>query len=661
MTGRSPEKNRHRLRLKRASAVGWALKTAFQINAPLLICVFVLVSALSVLPAVSLGFNREVIDRLSSFIATGAGSFDAVLPPLLFYGALLAVITVSSRVNTDFIASLTDNVYSFGMQERLIAAVHDADMIELLRKNVNEDFNYIVRQSRALNRIVGGLCSIGGKAFSLGSLAVVAYSLSRPVFFVTLAYVAVAVALSLTFSKGTRANYTKFRKEEVKAQFLQNMPLEANIAKEVRVYGCADEVVSSWRAAYSTRLGMLLETYRATERSALATGVSFYLFLAVVVAYLLWGVSAGNADPAVLLTVLTLCTNLFSSLSVFMRDLILLDENLFAVEQQRDLLFANARGGAACASSAQAPDAVASPVAPAQAPDAAPGSLARTPAASPGSPSPLRRPAHPDALSTGGSRADDPVFSVRGLTFSYDGVHQTLRGVDLDIRKGEVVALVGENGSGKTTLVKVLMGVFKPDDGVVLFRGAPMASCTADELSASIGAFFQDFYLFHHTLAENVAYGDVRNIGDEGRVRRALALGGAERIAADMPDGLSTLIGRRIERAGVELSGGQKQLVAASRAYMGDKDVLIFDEPASMLDPLAEIEQFRTIRNRVEGKTGILISHRVGFARLADRIVMMEAGRVAEQGTHDELMAKNGLYAAFFREQARWYESGGVS
>ena len=91
---------------------------------------------------------------------------------------------------------------------------------------------------------------------------------------------------------------------------------------------------------------------------------------------------------------------------------------------------------------------------------------------------------------------------------------------------------------------------------------------------------------------------------------------------------------------------------------MGDKDVLMFDEPASMLDPLAEIEQFRTIRERVAGKTGILISHRVGFARLADRIVMMEAGRVAEQGTHDELMAKDGLYARFFREQARWYEGG---
>ena len=130
------------------------------------------------LPAVSLGFNREVIAQLSAFIATGAGSFDAIFPPLLFYGALLALITVSTRINTDFIASLTDNVYSFGMQERLIAAVHDADMIDLLRKNVNEDFNYIVRQSRALNRIVGGLCSIGGKAFSLGSLAMVAYALS---------------------------------------------------------------------------------------------------------------------------------------------------------------------------------------------------------------------------------------------------------------------------------------------------------------------------------------------------------------------------------------------------------------------------------------------------------------------------------------------------
>ena len=224
------------------------------------------------LPAVSLGFNREVIDRLSSFIATGAGSFDAVLPPLLFYGALLAVITVSSRVNTDFIASLTDNVYSFGMQERLIAAVHDADMIELLRKNVNEDFNYIVRQSRALNRIVGGLCSIGGKgvlpriAGGGGLFAVTSRVLRHP------RLRGGCGGVEPDVSKGTRANYTKFRKEEVKAQFLQNMPLEADIAKEVRVYGCADEVVSSWRAAYSTRLGMLLETYRATERSALATG-----------------------------------------------------------------------------------------------------------------------------------------------------------------------------------------------------------------------------------------------------------------------------------------------------------------------------------------------------------------------------------------------------
>ncbi len=469
----------------------------------------------------------------------------------------------------------------------------------------------------------------------------------------------------------------------MKAQFLQNMPLEANIAKEVRVYGCADEVVSSWRAAYSARLDMLLGTYRATERTALITGTSFYLFLAAVVAYLrtalitgtsfylflaavvaylLWEVSAGGVDPAVLLTVLTLCTNLFASMSVLMRDLILLDENLFAVEQQRDLLFDHAHEGVSRHVAARSSDAAK-------------------------------------------SRSGDLVFSMRDLTFSYDGVHRTLRGVDLDIREGEVVALVGENGSGKTTLVKVLMGVFKPDGGVLLFRGAPISSYTPDELSASIGAFFQDFYLFHHTLAENVAYGDVASMGDEDAVRRALSLGGAEGVVSRMPAGLSTMLGRRIDRDGVELSGGQKQLVAASRAYMGDKDVLVFDEPASMLDPLAEIEQFRTIRERVAGKTGILISHRVGFARLADRIVMMEAGRVAEQGlaeieqfrtirervagktgilishrvgfarladrivmmeagrvaeqgTHDELMAKDGLYARFFREQARWYEGG---
>ena len=131
--------------------------------------------------------------------------------------------------------------------------------------------------------------------------------------------------------------------------------------------------------------------------------------------------------------------------------------------------------------------------------------------------------------------------------------------------------------------------------------------------------------------------------------------GGSEKLIYKLADGLNTLLGKFIDKNGIELSGGEKQRVGVSRTHMSDRDVLIFDEPASMLDPIAEQEQFAQIKNMLGGRTAILISHRIGFARMADRVIMMSNGEIAEQGTHDELMAQDGLYAGFFREQAQWY------
>jgi ATP-binding cassette subfamily B protein len=190
----------------------------------------------------------------------------------------------------------------------------------------------------------------------------------------------------------------------------------------------------------------------------------------------------------------------------------------------------------------------------------------------------------------------------------------------------------------------------------LFFYGQPYDELPASYLQEKIGTFFQDYYLFHHSLGENVAYGDIKEIGNAVKIKQAIDKGGAGGILSKLPNGLNTRVGKRIDKNGIEFSGGEKQRIAIARAYMSDKDILVFDEPASMLDPLAEVEQFQNIRERIDQKTGILISHRIGFARLADKIIMMNGGEIAEIGTHEELIAKNGLYAAFFNEQAQWYE-----
>ena len=208
---------------EKLATVAWALRLAWSIDAKLLAGTVAAVALLAVLPAVALVFNREAIEQLSTFIATGQGSFEDLLPTLLSYGALLAVIAVSSRVNAEFIGALLQNTYSFGMQGHLMDVVNGSDLLTLMRRNVNEDFNYIMRRSMALNQLVSCICSMAASAFSIASLCAAAYALAPAVLVITLGYVALVLLLSGRFTKGTRFSWPVFRKAEVKAQFLKSM------------------------------------------------------------------------------------------------------------------------------------------------------------------------------------------------------------------------------------------------------------------------------------------------------------------------------------------------------------------------------------------------------------------------------------------------------
>jgi len=239
--------------------------------------------------------------------------------------------------------------------------------------------------------------------------------------------------------------------------------------------------------------------------------------------------------------------------------------------------------------------------------------------------------------------------------FGYPGSDRlVLRGVSLHIRAGERLALVGENGAGKTTLAKLLLGLYRPTEGRVLVDGVDLTHLDPQVWRRHAAAVFQDFQQYHLTVRENIVFGDLDQRDDEEAIRQAARLSGAASVIGDLPQGYDTLLGKDFED-GQELSQGQWQKIAVARAYLRDADVLVLDEPTAALDARAEVEVYRQFRDVSAGKTVLLISHRLGSARLADRILVLNGGAIVEQGTHADLLVLGGRYAHMLGVQAQWY------
>ncbi|HEX2095455.1 MAG TPA: ABC transporter ATP-binding protein [Longimicrobiaceae bacterium] len=232
-----------------------------------------------------------------------------------------------------------------------------------------------------------------------------------------------------------------------------------------------------------------------------------------------------------------------------------------------------------------------------------------------------------------------------------------LRGVSFRIRPGERVALVGENGAGKTTLTKLIVRLYEPTRGEILLEGHPLAAYDPGELHRQVGVIFQDFVRYDMRAEENIAVGRIGALDEaeaQSRIEDAAGRSLAAEVVEALPERYRTMLGRRFE-GGVELSGGQWQKVALGRAYMRDAQLLILDEPTAALDARAEYEVFRRFADLTAGRAAILISHRFSTVRMADRIVVLEHGRVVEEGSHEELVALGGRYAELFNLQAAGY------
>lgn len=266
---------------------------------------------------------------------------------------------------------------------------------------------------------------------------------------------------------------------------------------------------------------------------------------------------------------------------------------------------------------------------------------------------------HPSRRSEGQAlNGPDPSDGIRfeHVSFSYPGATTpALRDVNLHIPRGGKLALVGENGAGKTTLIKLLTCLYEPSEGRVLLDGLDVRQWSRDALWRRIGVIFQDFIRYQLLVGENIGAGDVEAFDDRVRWQRAGEKGMADSFVQRLPRGYDTQLGRWF-KDGQELSIGQWQKVALSRAFMREgADILVLDEPTAAMDAEAEAEIFARFRGLADNRMGIVISHRFSTVRMADEIVVLEGGAVTEQGTHEQLMAKNGRYARLFNLQAEGY------
>ncbi len=598
------------------------------------LCLIAVHILLGIQPALLIHVTRNLVDTVVDAADGGTSGFGDILPWLIAFGVILLLTREVLWNVRDVLHLRLEQNLSHLMGRRLLER---SSRLPLLFFDVSETYDRLERArdpGRKLDRLFFTTLHVFEAAIKAVSVAAMFAAVSPWITFVLLAVLAPQVRLEMEQSRMFMAFTYGETQEERRAGYVDRILTGRTEQKEMRLFALHAPLTERWRSMRRALRERLLDQRQRQVIGGLpATGLRVAVGLGV----------AGLL--AYLLGVRLLTPGQFVALFQGVDDMLGAGASLG--HNSRELQAHSAEVGYV-RDFFDLSDGV--------------DPKTRTPGKKGGPPSA----AFPRPIKSG--------IIVDGVHFAYpaaasgDAAPPVLRGVSFHLAPGERVALVGDNGAGKSTLARILLGLYPPTAGRVTADGLDYVDIDPDSLSDAVSAAFQDYCRFELTLGQSIGIGTLGNSGDGPAaelwpswlhpdmsvVAEAARRSGADELAERLPNGYDTPIGHVLD-GGQGLSGGEWQRIAIARAFTRDPELLILDEPAAALDAVAEAGLYRQFAELLEGRTALLISHRLGSARMADRILVLRDGRIVEEGRHDDLLATGGVYAGMWEEQASWY------
>ncbi len=589
---------------------------------------------LGIQPALLIHVTRNLVDTVVDLADGGTSGFGDLLPWLIAFGVILLLTREVLWNVRDVLHLRLEQNLSHIMGRRLLER---SARLPLLFFDVSGTYDRLERAhdpGQKLDRLFFTTLHVFEAAIKAVSVAAMFASVSPWITLVLLAVLAPQVRLDMEQSRRFMAFTYGETPEERRAGYVDRILTGRTEQKEMRLFDLHAPLTKRWRSTRRALRERLLDQRRRQVIGGLpATGlrVAVGLGVAVVLAYLLGGRVLTPGQFVALFQGVGDMLGAGGSLGFNSREL-----------QARSAEVGYVRGFFDMSDGVEPKTQT-------------PGDKGGTPFA-----------AFPRPIKSG--LIVDNVHFAYPAAASGDSALPVLQGVSFHLAPGERVALVGDNGAGKSTLARILLGLYPPTAGRVAADGLDYADIDPDSLSDAVSAAFQDYCRFELTLEQSIGIGTLGTSGDGPAaelwpswlqpdmavVRKAGRRSGADELSERLPNGYDTPVGHVLD-GGQGLSGGEWQRIAIARAFTRDPELLVLDEPAAALDAVAEAALYRQFAELLEGRTALLISHRLGSARMADRILVLRHGRIVEDGRHDDLLATGGVYAGMWEEQASWY------